>query len=162
MKKIDLENGLNLLKNERIDEYLVNDKALIRRKNLKIKKEIILHSCFYTSRKFYEQNNKDIKLFHKNDFIYILPEKDTIERNILEKIIKKEGIYVGLEYEADNQEIKDILLKNGIGISFGFRENIINKLKSGEFVEIKTNKRLPEYKLKSIEKVNYIEKNLVV
>lgn len=154
INKFELENGINHLFNENIDFFLTSNIKKIRRKNINIEKQIILHPCFYTSTEFYNKYEKDIDIFKENKFTYLFPKKGTIERKIFSKFVKNNNIYIKEIYDSENVEIQNILVKSDIGISFGFRENIIKELKENQLKEITIDNLLPEYTISVINNKN--------
>lgn len=136
-----------------VNLIFVSNPKKIRRKNIKIEDSIVLHPCFYTSSKYYQKWNEKIDLNHNNsNNILILPREDTEERKILNQIIKQNNIKIRHYYEANNSKMKNILLKNELGIAFGFKENILDELQKEELVEIKTEFEMKEYIIHIIEK----------
>lgn len=155
IKKIEIEKGMDYIANEKIDFYLASNIKKLRRKNINTENHIVLHPCFYASTEFYNKNKQSLNLFSRNKYTYILCKENSAEREILNKIVKKYKINIEQSYEAENAEMQYILVKNNIGISFGFKENIIEEIESGQLKEIKINKEIPEYVIDIVEKSEY-------
>lgn len=155
IERIEPEKGMDYIANEELDFYLVNNIKKLRRKNINTDNQIVLHPCFYTSTEFYNKYKKYFDLCNKNKYPYILSKKDTAEREILNKIVKKYNICIEQKYEVQNVDIQNILVKNSFGISFGFKENIIDYIESGQMKEIKINKEIPEYIIYIVGKKQY-------
>ena len=156
IEKIETEKGIDYITNKKLDFYLSSNIKKIRRKNINADNQIVLHPCFYTSTEFYNKK-KNLDLFKANNLIYIMCKEDTVEREILDKVIKKYNINIKQIYEAENAEMQYVLVKNNIGISFGFRENIIDEIQEGKIKEIKIGKEIPEYIIDIVEKSEYQE-----
>lgn len=154
INKIEVENGMNYLANQNIDFFLTSNIKKLRRKNINIEKQIILHPCFYTSAEFYNKYEKNINIFNENKFTYLLPKKGTIERNILNEFISNNNVYIKEIYEAENVEIQNVLVKSNMGIAFGFRENILKELKENQLKEIKIDNLLQQYTISVINNKN--------
>ena len=155
IEMIEQERGMDYILNEELDVYLANNIKKLRRKNINADNQIVLHPCFYTSTEFYNKNEKGFNLFNKNKYQYILPKENTAEREILNKIVKKYNICIEHKYEAQNADIQNILVKNSLGISFGFKENIIDYIELGQIKEVKINKEIPEYIVDIVGKKQY-------
>lgn len=158
IEKMELEKGMNYISNKKLDFYLASNIKKSRRKNVNMNNQIVLHPCFYTSTEFYHKHKESLNIFPSNNYTYILCKKNTVEREILDKIIKKYNICITQSYEAENAEMQAILVKSNMGIAFGFKENIIDELEKREFKEIKINKAIPEYIVDIVEKNEYNNK----
>lgn len=154
IEKLELEKGMDYISNKNLDFYLGNNTKKLRRKSINTENQIVLHPCFYTSTEFYEKNKK-LDIFRDNSFTYILPKENTVERELFKKVVKKHGINIKQSYETENAEMQYVLVKNNIGICFGFKENIIDEIQSGQIKEIKINKEMPEYIIDIVEKGEY-------
>ena len=99
---------LNTILDTNIQFILCSSPKKIRRKNIKIEDSIVLHPCFYASVNY---KNKNEKINLNNNNILILPRENTEERKILNQIIKESNIKIKHYYEADNSEMKNILVK---------------------------------------------------
>lgn len=157
IEKMELEKGMDYIANENLHFYLASNIKKLRRKNINTENQIVLHPCFYCSEEFYNKN-KNIDLFGKKQYPYILCKKDSVEREILNKIIKKYKINVEQSYEMESIEMQYLLVKNNMGISFGFIENIIDEIRNGKIKEIKFDKKIPEYIIDIVEKSQCEEK----
>ena len=155
IERVEIEKGMDYITNKNLDFYLSSNIKKIRRKNINAENQIVLHPCFYVSTEFYNKNKKNVDLFKANNFTYIMCRENTVEREILDKVIKKYNINIKQIYEAENAEMQYVLVKNNIGISFGFRENIIDEIQEGKIKEIKIGKEIPEYIIDIVEKSEY-------
>ncbi len=154
IEKIELEKGMDYIANEKLDFYLSSNIKRLRRKNINTENQIVLHPCFYTGVEFYNQN-KNIDLLKKNQYTYIISKNNTAERKIFDKLVRKYKINLEQSYEAENVEMQYLLVKSNIGISFGFRENIIDEIRNGQIKEIKINREISEYTIDIIGKSKY-------
>ena len=154
IEKLELERGMDYISNKNLDFYLANNTKKLRRKSINTENQIVLHPWFYTSVEFYNDNKK-LDIFRNNSFTYILPKENTVEREIFKKVVKKYCINIKQSYEAENAEMQYVLVKNNIGICFGFRENIIDEINTGQIKEIKINKEMLEYIIDIVEKGEY-------
>ena len=154
IEKIEIEKGIDYVLNENLDFYFANNIKRLRRKSINSENQIILHPCFYASTGLYNRN-KNIDLFGKKHYTYILCKENSAEREILDKIVKKYKINLEQSYETENAEMQYLLVKNNMGISFGFRENIIDEIRNGQIKEIKFDKEIPEYIIDIVGKNEY-------
>lgn len=154
IKRLELEKGMDYIANEKLHFYLASNIKKLRRKNVSTENQIVLHPCFYCSTEFYDKN-KNIDLFKNKQHTYILCKENSVEREILDKIVKKYKINIEQSYEAENADMQHILVKNNMGISFGFRENIIDEIRNGQIKEIKFDKEITEYIIDIVEKSEY-------
>lgn len=154
IEKIELEKGIDYITNKELDFYFASGIKKLRRKNINTENQIVLHPCFYAGAEFYN-NNRNIDLLGKKQYTYILCKENSAEKEILNKIIKKYKINIEQSYETQNAEIQYLLVKNNMGISFGFRENIIDEIRNGQIKEIKFDKEIPEYIIDIVGKNEY-------
>lgn len=155
IERLELEKGMDYITNKNLDFYLANNTKKLRRKSINTENKIVLHPCFYVSTEFYNENKQMVDLFRKNNYTYIFQKENTVEKEILNKVIKKYNIDIKQSYETENAEMQYVLVKNNIGISFGFRENIMDEIQNGQIKEIKINKEIPEYIIDIVEKNEY-------
>lgn len=159
IEKMELEKGMDYIANQNLHFYLGSNIKKLRRKNINTENQIVLHPCFYCSTEFYNKN-KNIDLFGKKQYPYILCKENSAEREILNKIIKKYKISIEKSYETKSVEMQYLLVKNNMGISFGFKENILEGIENGDLKEIKIKKEIPEYIIDIVEKNKYKEEIL--
>ena len=147
---IDLDIGtekeaINEILNGQVDIITIRDIRKNKNKNLQIVATKNLTPCLYTSKKYLEKNNGKIDLFNKSEqYNFILPKQDSVERKEFEKFCKKHHLNIQYKYETESINIRKYFVLNGLGIAVGFKEYIQEELKKNIFIEIPLEDSLPE------------------
>ena len=131
--------------NGQVDIITIRDIVKTKNKNLQIVATKKLTPCLYTSRKYLEKYDKKIDLLHKSEqYNFILPKQDTLERKEFDKFCRKHHLNIQYKYETQSINIRKYFVLNGLGIAVGFKEYIQEELKKKIFVEIPLEGSLPE------------------
>ena len=165
---IDLDIGtekeaINEILNEQVDIIIIRDIRKNKNKNLQIIATKNLTPCLYTSKNYLEKHNGKIDLFNKSEqYNFILPKPDNIERKEFDKFCRKYHLNLQYTYETQNINIRKYFVLNGLGIALGFKEYIQEELKKNIFIEIPLRDVLPKGNLNWVVLNNKSKKNEVL
>lgn len=131
------KDAINEILNGQVDIITIRDIKKIKNKNLQIIATKNLTPCVYTSKKYIKKHNGKIDLFNKSEqYNFILPKQDTLERKEFDKLCRKHHLNIQYKYETQSINIRKYFVLNGLGIAVGFKEYIQEELKKEIFVEI--------------------------
>ena len=165
---IDLDIGtekeaVNEILNGQVDIITIRDIRKNKNKNLQIMATKKLTPCLYTSRKYLEKYDEKIDLLNKSEqYNFILPKQDTLERRGFDKFCRKHHLNIQYKYETQSINIRKYFVLNGLGIAVGFKEYIQEELKKNIFVEIPLEGGLPECNINWVTLNNEGKKNEIL
>lgn len=145
LENSNIKSGLEALSNREIDLLIFDRPYNIRKNNIRIILQDKLEQVLYASKEYFKNNNID--LYKNNNCNYILPTKGTIEREQLDKYFLRSKINIKSINEVDNYNIRNLFVRNNLGIAVGIKENIKRELSKGVFVEIPLKGKLPTYNI---------------
>lgn len=121
-----------------------------------------LTPCLYTSTEYLNKQNQEVDIYNKcQNYTFILPKKDSLERVEFDKFCKKYHLTIGQKYETESIDIRNYFVLNGFGIAVGFKEYITEELKKKVFVELQLKEELPICHINWVVKKNKrIEENI--
>lgn len=139
------KDAINEILNGQVDIITIRDIKKIKNKNLQIIATKNLTPCVYTSKKYIEKHNGKIDLLNKSEqYNFILPKQDTLERKEFDKLCRKHHLNIQYKYETQSINIRKYFVLNGLGIAVGFKEYIQEELKKEIFVEIPLKEKLSQ------------------
>lgn len=142
----NIKNGLDALSNKEIDLLMFDFPYNIRKRNIEVIAQDKLEQVLYTSKEYYEKN-KTINIYKENKYNFILPNKESLEREKIDKYFIKNNIYINSSYEINDLNIREFLVDNNLGIGLGIKEKIKKELNNGKFIEIPLKTKLPTYNI---------------
>ena len=140
----NIKKGIEALSNEQIDLLVFDYPYNIRKNNIEIVLYEKLEQMLYVSKK-YLNSNKDLNIYKKNKYKFILPNKDTLEREKIDKYFIKNGIYINSSYEISDLNIRNFFVKNNLGITLGIKNIVQKELDKGILTEIPLKEKLPTH-----------------
>ena len=165
---IDLDIGtekeaVNEILNGQVDIITIRDIRKNKNKNLQIVATKNLTPCLYTSKKYLEKHNGKIDLLNKSEqYNFILPKQDSLERKEFDKFCRKHHLNIQYKYETQSINIRKYFVLNGLGIAVGFKEYIQEELKKNIFIEIPLEDSLPECNINWVTLNNERKKNEIL
>ncbi len=142
----NIKNGLDALSNKEIDLLMFDFPYNIRKRDIEVIVQDELEQILYTSKEYYEKN-KTINIYKENKYNFILPNKESLEREKIDKYFIKNNIYINSSYEINDLNIREFLVDNNLGIGLGIKEKIKKGLNNGKFIEIPLKTKLPTYNI---------------
>lgn len=143
--RIDLSNGLtsesmNELNNGEIDMVLLN---LPYENNISENITIIeckdIESGFFVSKEYYKKINKGtLTCDELSKYSLILPKKGSGTEDIIDKYLKENNLILTAKYECSSINNIADLIREGMGIGYTNKNILLNDIKNGEIIEIKT------------------------
>lgn len=157
------KDAINEILNGQVDIITIRDIKKIKNKNLQIIATKNLTPCVYTSKKYIEKHNGKIDLFNKSEqYNFILPKQDTLERKEFDKLCRKHHLNIQYKYETQSINIRKYFVLNGLGIAVGFKEYIQEELKKKIFVEIPLEEKLSQCSINWVILNNERKKNEIL
>lgn len=157
------KDAINEILNGQVDIITIRDIKKIKNKNLQIIATKNLTPCVYTSKKYIEKHNGKIDLFNKSEqYNFILPKQDTLERKEFDKLCRKHHLNIQYKYETQSINIRKYFVLNGLGIAVGFKEYIQEELKKEIFVEIPLEEKLSQCSINWVILNNERKKNEIL
>ncbi len=153
---INIENisediSLNNIANNSSDiSFVTTNKT--RKRNLQFVNVQDFHECFYTSRKYYNDNLQYIENNLWQECRFILPLSNTFERNLCNQYFSEHNISIQNIYEIDNYNIRKFLVSNNFGIAFGNSCDVKEELDSDDFILLNLPNPLPFYSVFAVTK----------
>lgn len=142
----NIKDGLDALSNKEIDLLMFDFPYNIRKRNIEVIVQDELEQVLYTSKEYYEKN-KTINIYKENKYNFILPNKESLEREKINKYFIKNNIYINSSYEINDLNIREFLVDNNLGIGLGIKEKIKKELNNGKFIKIPLKTKLPTYNI---------------
>ncbi len=142
----NIKDGLDALSNKEIDLLMFDFPYNIRKRDIEVILQDELEQVLYTSKEYYEKN-KSINIYKENKYNFILPNKESLEREKINKYFIKNNIYINSSYEINDLNIREFLVDNNLGIGLGIKEKIKKELSEGKFIEIPLKTNLPTYNI---------------
>ena len=157
------KDAINEILNGQVDIITIRDIKKIKNKNLQIIATKNLTPCVYTSKKYIEKHNGKIDLLNKSEqYNFILPKQDTLERKEFDKLCRKHHLNIQYKYETQSINIRKYFVLNGLGIAVGFKEYIQEELKKKIFVEIPLEEKLSQCSINWVILNNERKKNEIL
>lgn len=157
------KDAINEILNGQVDIITIRDIKKIKNKNLQIIATKNLTPCIYTSKKYIKKHNGKIDLFNKSEqYNFILPKQDTLERKEFDKLCRKHHLNIQYKYETQSINIRKYFVLNGLGIAVGFKEYIQEELKKEIFVEIPLEEKLSQCSINWVILNNERKKNEIL
>lgn len=157
------KDAINEILNGQVDIITIRDIKKIKNKNLQIIATKNLTPCVYTSKKYIKKHNGKIDLFNKSEqYNFILPKQDTLERKEFDKLCRKHHLNIQYKYETQSINIRKYFVLNGLGIAVGFKEYIQEELKKEIFVEIPLEETLSQCSINWVILNNERKKNEIL
>ena len=154
------KDAINEILNGQVDIITIRDIKKIKNKNLQIIATKNLTPCVYTSKKYIEKHNGKIDLLNKSEqYNFILPKQDTLERKEFDKLCRKHHLNIQYKYETQSINIRKYFVLNRLGIAVGFKEYIQEELKKKIFVEIPLEEKLSQCSINWVILNNERKKN---
>lgn len=157
------KDAINEILNGQVDIITIRDIKKIKNKNLQIIATKNLTPCVYTSKKYIEKHNGKIDLLNKSEqYNFILPKQDTLERKEFDKLCRKHHLNIQYKYETQSINIRKYFVLNRLGIAVGFKEYIQEELKKKIFVEIPLEEKLSQCSINWVILNNERKKNEIL
>lgn len=146
---------ISMLKNKELDILIMQYPIFINEHNFNEEIVCKLDTCFYSNKKNYDlyKNNNNLC-----DFPIILPMRGYPDINKLEETLKKHNLILKQNITSYTTELNIKMVEDGIGISWGIKKCIEDKLKNNTLYEIPTSFKLPKAKFSIAYDKNFINK----
>lgn len=138
----NIKNAIEELSNKEIDLAVFDYPYKIRKNHIETVLHAKLEQILYASKGYLDGN---INIYKQNEYKFILPNKDTLERGKVDKYFAKNNIYINSSYEINDFNIRKSLVLNNLGIALGIKDILQNELEKGVFIEIPLKEKLPTY-----------------
>jgi len=149
--KIDILSGLTresieeLSKGE-IDLVALNLPYETQYSNIDIIEIKEIEECFYVSKEYYEKNkNKSIIKLIETEMIIPNEVSHTGKRFI--SFCEKNNLHIKPKMMIASASVRNRFIEQGVGIGFGIKERIKEKLDNGTFVELKIGEEISKRKI---------------
>ena len=166
------QKSIQLLREGKVDLiFLTMEEISEKYSNIVFEKFMVVDDIFVVSKDLKTNFPDEIKIIDLNNYPTISLLKHTISRKWLNNYFNKNGLEFKPKYELSSTWLIDEYVSSSVGIGVLVKQHVIDKLNSGELIEIKTDVKLPQrtmayaYKKDSIkypiikEFVEYIKRN---
>lgn len=138
------KESIQMLREGKVDLIYLSLKEVGKQySNICIEKKRDAQDIFVIRKEDKDKYPSKINLLDLNNYNIISLESTTITRQELDKIYKQNGKKFTPTYELSNYWIVEEYVNLGLGIGIVVKDLVQEKLDSGEYVEIKTDKPLP-------------------
>lgn len=137
--------SMQLLKEGKIDlKFLSMEKYYEKNSDIVVEKFMEVDDIFVISKEMQKGFPKKIKLLDLNNYPTVVLTEDMISRNFIDDYYKKFDLQFKPKFELSSTWLIEeyVSLNSGIGVLV--KQHILDKLKSGELVEIETDVTLPK------------------
>ena len=137
--------SMQLLKEGKIDlKFLSMEKYTDKSNDIQIEKFMEVDDIFVISKNMKKNYPKKINLLELNNYPTVVLTDDMISRKIIDKHFEKNNLQFKPKYELSSTWLIEEYVSLDAGIGVVVKQHIIDKLESGELIEVKTNIKLPK------------------
>lgn len=148
----------DMFKNRNIDLLILHYPIFTNSDEIYETKILSLESCFFGTRKYYDSFIISQKENALNEFPLLLPMKGFTTSTSLDKMFKKNNMILKSNIYLYSTEMTISLAKEGLGIAWGLKENVIKELEDGTLYEIPLNIELPKIDFSIAYNEKYVNK----